>query len=86
MLRIARLLSLAGMGFRKIKSLSCLLREGLWLKLECQCGHTATIDPLPLRSALWKRSRSEELADLQKSLRCQWCKGKLFGFDYVRKP
>lgn len=74
------------MGYRKIESLSCLLREELWLKLTCECGHTATIDPLPLRTELWKRCRSIDLADLQESLRCQRCEGKRFSFEYVAKP
>jgi hypothetical protein len=71
------------MGFRKIETLSCLLREGLWLKLECECGHIATIDPLPLRSMLWRKCRSEQLRDLSNSLRCQWCRGNTFAFDYA---
>ena len=74
------------MGFRKIETLSCLLREGLWLKLECKCGHTCTVNPLTLRSMLWRKCRSEHLKDLPKALRCQWCNGRAFGVDYVEKP
>lgn len=74
------------MGFRKIETLSCLLREQLWLKLECKCGHIATIDPLPLRSRLWRKCRSEHLKDLAQNLRCQWCGGNAFTFDYVEMP
>ena len=73
------------MGFRKIETLSCLLREGLWLKLTCECGHTATIDPLLLRSLLWRRNRSEKLQDLSLTLRCQWCGKRASGFDYIAK-
>jgi len=61
------------MGWGPPTCLSHLIRDGLVLRIECACGHTATPDILELREAMWRRCGGEELADLPRVLRCSEC-------------
>ncbi len=70
-------------GLGPPENLSHLIRDGLALRLTCECGHAAPLDPFALRSRIWMRRKSDVLADLQESLRCSACGGKSFRYELV---
>lgn len=76
------------MGFRKIETLHCLIREERVLKLKCQCGHVAEYRTEKALYALIgtiqkrKRNRSTQLSDLRTMLSCGLCQLKDFAIDY----
>ena len=74
------------MGWGPPTELSHLIRDRLWLRLACDCGHVVTLDPLPLRSEIWNRRKSIELRDLHKGLVCGRCGGKRFRHELVAAP
>jgi hypothetical protein len=71
------------MGWGPPTCLSHLLRDGLQLKLTCQCGHVSTPEIKALRAAMFRRLGGEELTDLPRVLRCRKCGSKEFGQELV---
>ncbi len=62
----------------KTDTLTALIGQGYWLKLSCACGHTAKIDPMPLRMALHDRGARDTLDGLNARMRCQRCGERSF--------
>ena len=73
------------MGFWKIETLACLIREEKRLRLICECGHTAEPDTMELRGLLNRRRGGfwARLTDLPKHLHCGKCGGKRFRFELL---
>ena len=62
----------------KNESLSDLIRNGYWLRLVCDCGHNARLDPVPLRTRLHQAGRSSHLSRLDESMKCVNCGKRTF--------
>lgn len=73
------------MGWREIKTLHCLVREKLRLKLICRCGYIAEPNTGVLIGAINRRARyrSVELVDIQRTLRCGKCGRKDFAYELL---
>lgn len=73
------------MGWREIKTLHCLVREKLSLRLTCECGYVAEPSTSALIGAINRRVRfrSVDLANLQRTLRCGKCGGKNFEYELL---
>jgi len=72
------------MGWGPPDCLPHLLRDGLTLRLTCECGHVAEPDVRELIGALGKLGGYRlALADLRHNLRCGHCGGKRFGHELI---
>lgn len=72
------------MGWGPPDCIDHLIRDGLRLRLICQCGHVAEPDVGELRAALNKRGGYRlDLADLNRNLRCGQCGGKSFRYELI---
>ena len=76
----------AGMVTHKNNSLSDLIRNGYWLKLTCQCGHEARVDPLTLRTQLFGLGKSMQLDRLSDAVKCKECGGRTFDAEACFAP
>ena len=70
----------------KMDSLSDLIRHGYWVKLKCQCGHEAKLDPVVLRTSLHKRDKSSHLNRLNEAMCCQQCGKSSFAVEPCYGP
>jgi hypothetical protein len=73
------------MGWKKIETLRCLVREDKRLRLTCECGHIAEPDTRELIEAIYQRHNDwwASLTDLPKHLRCGQCGSKSFTYELV---
>lgn len=74
------------MGYRRITTLTDVARYGYWVKVACQCGHTARLDPMKLLNRAIESRRSTRLTDLHQMLRCGACGGKEFAAEHCLAP
>jgi hypothetical protein len=73
------------MGFRKIETMACLIREEKRLKLICECGHSAEPGTTELMRLLYRKRGGfwARLTDLPEHLHCGMCGGKRFRFELL---
>lgn len=71
------------MSWHPATNLSHLIRDRQLLRITCRCGHRADFDPMDLRSQLWDRGASIELADLPRAMRCGQCGSRRFTWRAV---
>jgi hypothetical protein len=74
------------MGFRRLDSLIDIARKGYWVKLACECGHTAKRSPEELIQIILSHGGGVRLTDLHKSLVCSQCGERKFSAEHCQGP
>jgi len=75
-----------GMGFRRLSTLTDIVRYGYWVKVVCPCGHVARMDPMMLLKRAVQHGRSSRVSELHHVLRRGVCGGKDFTAERCLAP
>ncbi|XAI96251.1 hypothetical protein [Microcystis phage Mae-JY29] len=61
------------MSSKRLDSLSTYCREGLRLRVQCNCGHTVLLDPAALLKRCQQKGSSHLVAKIVPRMKCSIC-------------